>query len=140
MGKNEGRIVLQFAGVDSISAAEALAGMDVLIPHEERTTLEEGAAYISDLIGCDVYNGPDLVGTVQDVQFATTPDGVRRLEEAAPLLVVKSPNGDEILVPFAKAFLAAVDTAAKRIDMNLPKGLLDVNRAGGRADEHDPRE
>lgn len=140
VGKNEGRIVLQFAGIDSISAAETLAGMDVLVPHDERATLEEGAAYISDLIGCSVYNGPALVGVVDDVQFATTPDGTRRLEEAAPLLVAKSADGGEVLVPFAKAFLSNVDTAAKRIDMNLPEGLLDVNRAGGTAGERDPRE
>lgn len=137
VGKNEGRIVLQFAGVDSISAAEALAGMDVLVPREERVALEDGAVYISELVGCAVYDGMVPVGIVTDVQFATTPDGARRLEDAAPLLVVKTTNDDEVLVPFARAFLAAIDTAAKRIDMNLPEGLLDVNRSGGAKSERD---
>ena len=36
VGKNEGRIVLQFAGIDTISDAELIAGMDVLVPREER--------------------------------------------------------------------------------------------------------
>ena len=140
VGKNEGRIVLQFAGVDSISAAEALAGMDVLVPREERVAPEDGAVYISELVGCAVYDRTVLVGIVTDVQFATTPDGARRLEEAAPLLVVKTTNDDEVLVPFARAFLAGIDTAARRINMNLPEGLLDVNRSdGGTKGERDSR-
>jgi 16S rRNA processing protein RimM len=71
------------------------------------------------------------VGVVEDVQFAMTADGGRRLDDAAPLLAVRSLEGDEILVPFAKAFLVAVNTEAKRIDMTLPEGLIEVNRATG---------
>jgi 16S rRNA processing protein RimM len=128
VGKNVGRIVLHFAGVDTISDAEALAGMDVIVPGEERVALDEESNYISELIGCTVYDGTIQVGVVTDVQFPTTPDGGRRLEEAAPLLAVTSVDGDEVLVPFAKAFLVAVDVEARRIDMHLPEGLVEVNR------------
>ena len=128
LGKNAGRIVLQFAGIDSISDAESVAGLEVIIPEEERQALDEDAAYISELVGCTVYDGGAAVGVVEDVQFPTTPDGGRRLAEAAPLLVVRSHEGDEVLIPFAKAFLVAMDTNAKRIDMTLPAGLIDVNR------------
>ncbi len=69
------------------------------------------------------------IGVVEDVQFAMTADGGRRLDDAAPLLAVTSPEGDEILIPFAKAFLVAVDTEAKRIEMKLPEGLVEVNRS-----------
>src|ERR1700682_4275867 len=41
VGKNEGRIVLQFAGVETISAAELIAGQDVIVPLEERLPLDE---------------------------------------------------------------------------------------------------
>jgi 16S rRNA processing protein RimM len=71
------------------------------------------------------------VGVIEDVQFAMSADGGRRLDDAAPLLAVTSPEGDEILIPFAKAFLVAVDTEAKRIDMTLPGGLMEVNRPAG---------
>ena len=130
-GKNEGRIVLHFAGVDTISAAELLAGRDVIVSYEERVPLDDESTYISDLIGCTVYDGATAVGVIDDVQFPATADGGRRLEEAAPLLAVTSPDGEEILIPFAKAFLIAVDTAAKRVDMVLPSGLVDVNRSAG---------
>jgi 16S rRNA processing protein RimM len=131
VGKNEGRVVLQFAGIDTISDAESIAGQDVLVPREERLALEDESVYISELIGCTVYDGSLPVGVVEEVQFATTADGGRRLDDAAPLLAVRSPEGDEILIPFAKAFLVAVDTEAKRIDMTLPEGLIEVNRPAG---------
>lgn len=131
VGKNEGRIVLQFAGIDTISNAESIADLDVLIPSEERLPLDEESVYISELIGCTVYDGLKPVGIVEDVQFAMTADGGRRLEDAAPLLAVTSLDGSEILIPFAKAFLVKVDTDAKRIEMTLPDGLIEVNRPMG---------
>ncbi|MBB5316190.1 ribosome maturation factor RimM [Tunturibacter empetritectus] len=129
VGKNEGRIVLQFAGIETISDAEAVAGLDVIVPREERRVLDDDSVYISELIGCTVYDGAAAVGVVEDVQFATTADGARRLTDAAPLLEITSLAGDEILIPFVKAFLVAVDTEAKRIEMKLPEGLIEVNRS-----------
>jgi 16S rRNA processing protein RimM len=128
VGRNEGRIVLGFAGIDSISAAETIAGLDVIIPAEERQALDDDSEFISDLIGCRLYDGETAVGVVADVQFATTADGSRRLEEAAPLLVVDGEAGDQILVPYAKAFLVGVDIEARRIEMRLPAGLVELNR------------
>jgi 16S rRNA processing protein RimM len=133
VGRNQGRIVLHLAGIDSINAAELLSGLDVIIPETERLALDEDASYVSDLVGCTLYDlalsgNPLAVGVVTDVQFATTPDGSRRLDDAAPLLAVETPEGDEVLVPFVKAFIISLDPAAKRIEMSLPPGLLDVNR------------
>jgi 16S rRNA processing protein RimM len=129
VGKNEGRIVLQFAEIDSITAAEGIAGLDVIVPYEERLPLDDESEYISDLIGCTVYDGSTAVGVIDDVQFPATPDGARRMAEAAPLLVVLSPDGAEILIPFAKAFLVGVHVKERRVDMVLPEGLVEVNRA-----------
>jgi 16S rRNA processing protein RimM len=129
VGKNQGRVVLKLSGVDSINDAELLSRLDVLVPREQRVALEEeDSNYISDLIGCTVYDAGDPIGVIDDVQFATTPDGLRRLEERAPMLVLSSDNGEELLVPFAKDFLVKIDAQAKRVDMKLPIGLLDVNR------------
>ena len=133
VGRNAGRIVLRFAGVDSIEQAAPLAGFEVLVPLAERTPLDPGAAYISDLIGCTVYDRDQPLGTVASVQFPTTPDGARRLDAAAPLLVLATPSGDELLVPFARAFLVALDPAAKSIRMALPEGLAEINLQPNRA-------
>jgi 16S rRNA processing protein RimM len=139
VGKNQGRIVLHFAGIDSISDAESIAGLDVVVPREERLRLDDESVYISELIGCTVFDGARAVGVVEDVQFAMTADGARRLDEAAPLLTVISPDGDEVLIPFAKSFLVSVDTEAKRIEMMLPEGLIEVNRSPGAADDEDQK-
>jgi 16S rRNA processing protein RimM len=132
VGKNAGRIVLHLAGVDSIEKAERLASKEVLVPIAERIPLESGSSYISDLIGCTVYDHDRSLGVVDSVQFPTTPDGSRRLEDAAPLLVILSPDGEEILVPFAKAFLLNLDVASKSIRMELPAGLAEINQPGNR--------
>jgi 16S rRNA processing protein RimM len=126
-GKNQGRIVLQFAGINSISEAELWAGTEVIIPAEERITLDDEANYISDLIGCTVYDGPVAVGVIEDVQFPTTSDGTRRFEDAALLFMVSSSDGNEVLIPYVKAFLAQLDLQKKRVDMKLPPGLLELN-------------
>src|SRR5438105_6530054 len=107
VGRNAGRIVLHLAGIESISDAENLNGQEVVVPVSERLPLEADAAYVSDLIGCTVYDGETALGVVEDVQFPTTSDG-SRLEDAAPLLVLASQNGGEVLIPFAKAFLVGI--------------------------------
>jgi 16S rRNA processing protein RimM len=140
VGKNQGRIVLQFAGVDTITQAEGLAGLEVLVRGEDRLPLDEDAVYTSELIGCTVYDGTVAIGVIVDVQFPTTADGSRRLEEAAPLLEVTSGDGEDILIPFAKAFLIGVDIKSKRVEMTLPKGLVDVNRTPGATSGEDASE
>ncbi len=118
---HKGAIVLHFAGVDSISAAEELKGLIVAIPGAERTPLAEGDAYIGDLIGCILVNvaatAPEEVGEIEDVD---------RTGGAAPLLVVRGKNG-EVLIPFAKSYLRKLDLAARRVEMALPEGLVDLN-------------
>lgn len=128
VGKNAGRIVLEFEAIDSISTAETLSGLEVIVPAEERLELDEESEYIADLLGCAVFDGDTLIGTVAGVDFPTTPDGTRRLEDAAPLLTVISEDGTEILIPYVKAFLVSISVESKRIDMRLPEGLLDLNK------------
>lgn len=127
VGRSRGRIVLQLAGIESITAAEALAGLDLVVREEDRLPLEEDSFYISDLVGCELMDNSVPIGTVTDVQFPTAPDGTR-LTEAAPLLVIDGADQGEILVPFVKAFVQRIDLPGRKIVMTLPAGLVDVNR------------
>jgi 16S rRNA processing protein RimM len=129
VGRNRGRIVLQFAGIESISAAETLAGLDLVVREEDRIPIEEGSTYVSDLVGCNLLDNSVTVGVVTDVQFPTAPDGTK-LDEAAPLLVVQAVDDSEILIPFVKAFIQQIDLPGRKLIMNLPAGLIDVNRPG----------
>ena len=114
---HKGRIVLKFAGIDAINDADALRGLFVAIPAAERAPLTDDAVYIGDLIGCSVIdlNAAATIGVVTDV------------DKEASLLAVESRNRGEILIPFAKAYLANLDLAGKRIEMRLPQGLLEIN-------------
>jgi 16S rRNA processing protein RimM len=110
-------VVLKFEGVDSISDAESLVRSELQVPRSERAPLEPGAAYVSDLVGCTLFEREREVGIVSDVRFGAG---------EAPLLVVGA-GKSELEIPFAQEFLVRVDLDAKRIEMNLPEGLLDVN-------------
>ncbi len=117
---HQDRMVLKFAGIDSISEAETLVGCELQIPQVERAELEAGAAYVGDLIGCTVLTVEGAareLGRVEDVDFTAG---------EAPLLVVRA-GKRELLVPFASEFVRSLDTAAKRIEMALPEGMLDLD-------------
>jgi len=66
---HKGYLVLKFEGIDSISEAEALLGSELQVPANERAHLEPGWSYISDLVGCAVFDGDREIGSVADVQF-----------------------------------------------------------------------
>ncbi len=127
VGRNQGRVVLHLAGIDSIEQAETLSHLEVIVPDEARVELAEDEEYIDDLVECQVFDGATLVGTVTGVEFPTTADGTRRLAEAAPRLTVTAPNGDEVLIPYVQSFLITLSVDQKRIDMQLPAGLLELN-------------
>jgi 16S rRNA processing protein RimM len=118
---HKGGVVLHFAGVDSISAAEALAGLIVAIPLAERAPLGEDEVYVADLIGCALVDvageAPVVVGEIGEVDRTAGP---------VALLVVRGAAG-EVLIPFARSYLRSVDVAARRVEMALPEGLAELN-------------
>lgn len=114
--------IFHFEGCDSISDAEKLAGWDIQIPLAERMPLPGGSYYVTDLIGCEVRDSAGrALGSVRDVQFTgeDTP--------GTPLLVIDAPEG-ELLIPLAQEICTRVDLPARRIEVNLPEGLRDLNR------------
>jgi 16S rRNA processing protein RimM len=116
---HKGRVVLKFVEVDSIADADTLRGFEVVIPREERMPLQGDAVYVSDLLGVrviDVSRGhAEDAGEIMDVE----PEG------AGPaMLVIRTPAGEELLIPFVRAYLRKLDIEAKRMEMELPLGLL----------------
>jgi len=115
---HKGLVVLKFRGIDSISDAEGLIGAELQVPRVERAGLEQGWTYVSDLAGCTLVDNGQELGTIEDVQFGAG---------EAPLLVVVGKTGKKFDVPFAEAYLEAVDTTRKQVRMKLPEGLLEIN-------------
>ena len=56
------------------------------------------------------------IGRVVDVNFGAG---------TAPLLIVGSESGQEFMVPFVESFIRELDLNAKRIEMQLPEGMLE---------------
>jgi len=111
-------LVLKFAGVETITDAEALKGAELQVPRSERAELEPGWTYLSDLIGSTVFDGGREIGKIVDVAFGAG---------EAPLLVVAGAAKLPYEIPFAEAYLETVDVERKQVRMRLPEGLLDVN-------------
>ena len=121
--RHKDRIVLKFLQVDSITEAETLRGFEVVVAPGERVPLEGDAVYVSDLVGLhviDITPGvPEDAGEIVDVE----PEG------AGPaMLVIHAADGEELLIPFVRAYLRTVDLAAGRMEMELPPGLLATQR------------
>jgi len=114
---HKGQLILKFVEIDSISKAEELAGCELQVPGEQRAQLEPGWNYLSDLIGCTVFDGDRELGNIGEVRFGAG---------EAPLLVVKA-GSKEYEIPYAEAYLQQVDLSHKQIRMSLPEGLLEVN-------------
>jgi 16S rRNA processing protein RimM len=115
---HKGMLVLKFAGVDSISDAEVLVGSELQVPRSERSKLQTGWNYVSDLVGCTVLDQGKDIGRIEDVQFGAG---------EAPLLIVRDAKARLLEVPFAEAYLDRVDVQQKQVHMTLPEGLLEVN-------------
>jgi 16S rRNA processing protein RimM len=135
---HRGQAIFHFEGFTSIGEAEKLRGLDVLLPFEQRVALPAGQFFVSDLIGCSVFenpaspnvlssspclasSAPSFLGTVRDVQFSG--EGI----SGTPLLGVDTSQG-ELLIPLAEDICGRIDVAARRIDVVLPDGLRDLNR------------
>jgi len=117
---DRGRVVFKFQGVDSIAEAEKLRGLEVRIPRTSRLELAPGEYYLSDLIGCDVTeaSGGLTIGKVCSWEDYG----------GSVLLVVEDRSGNELMIPFAQSICVNIDVEARRIQVNLPEGLKELNR------------
>jgi len=114
---HQGTLIFKFRGVDSISEAELLTGSEVRVPLAQRTQLDPGEFFQDDLVGCQVidrHTGQSL-GAVSGWE-----DG-----GGSGLLVLDG----GLLIPFARSICVEIDPAAKRIAVELPEGLKDLNRS-----------
>ena len=123
-----GQAVIHFAGVESISDAEKLRGLELQVPLGDRAAIPPGRYYISELIGCAVWeeNAAAPLGTVREVQPLAARQSEGRAAESW-LLAVETAQG-ELLIPLAAEICTRVDIAARRIDVRLPEGLRDLNQ------------
>ena len=116
-----GQAIFHFAESNSVDDARKLVGLEVQVPLADRVKLPAGSYYISDLVGCAVREKDGVeVGLVRDVEIHG--DEI----SGTPNLVVDTARG-ELLIPLAQEICVDVDTAARRIEVVLPRGLRELN-------------
>jgi len=111
------RIVLKFAGIDSISSAEDYVDCWVVIPADQAVTLPEGTYFDHDLVGCSVRdlqgNGLGIVSEILRIAGNNQ-------------LVVKD-SDRECLIPVVDCICVEIDIKNKQITVDPPEGLLDLD-------------
>lgn len=112
-----GRPILAFEGVSTIEQAERLAGLELRVPEEVLQPLEAGAYYQHQLVGCVVETtAGERVGLVTKVDAGL----------GGSVLTIAGPRG-EVLIPFAADICVGIDVGARRITIDPPEGLLELN-------------
>ena len=115
-----GRPIVGFVGFDRIEDVERLAGLELRVPEDALQPLQPGTYYEHQLAGCVVETtAGDVVGEVTGVEGGA----------GASRVVVSGPRG-EILIPLAVDICVEIDVAHKRIRIDAPAGLLELNERG----------
>lgn len=107
---HKGAVLIKFAGIDDISAAEALRGAKIYIRESELMPLAEDEYYVHDILGLDV----------------VTTEG-ERLGKVRQIL--RSPANDvyvtdRAMIPAVKEFVVSIDLCAKKMIVRPVEGLV----------------
>jgi 16S rRNA processing protein RimM len=117
MRVHNGRPIVAFEGSQRIEDVEPLAGRELRVPEETLHTLEPGTFYQHQLVGCEVETvAGKKVGVVSRVGGGA----------AGSLLTVDGEQG-EVLVPMVADICVEIDVVARRIRIDPPDGLLELN-------------
>lgn len=111
-----GRVLLKIEGINSIDEAEKIKGFRVWLPLQSLPVLNDKEFYFHEIIGftlIDVNIGE--VGIITDVFDIPSNTIIQVIKE-----------GKEILIPAAKKLINNINRAEKKMNMNLPEGLLDI--------------
>jgi 16S rRNA processing protein RimM len=111
---HQGRPIVRLEGIETMNDAEPLAGADIWLPESAVDPLPERTFYRHDLIGCAVQ---DTTGAVLGVVT-----GVEGTLDRSYLVI-----DGYVMIPLVEGICVAVDIAARRVTVDPPDGLLDVN-------------
>jgi 16S rRNA processing protein RimM len=123
----DARPIIRLEGIDGRTQAEELRGMDLSTSGGDAPALGEGEWWAHELEGCEVLDGPQLLGTVNRLV---------ELPSCEALEVLPARGGEPVLVPLVRDAVREVAPAQRRIEVNLDfLGLTGVDpTAGGGGD------
>lgn len=114
--RHRDRLLVGFAGVADRAGAEALRGLTLVAEVDDVETPDDADEfYDHQLVGLSVRTtGGKPVGELTDVLHGGGQD----------IIVVRTPDAREVLVPFVSALVPVVDVAAGRVEVADRPGLL----------------
>jgi 16S rRNA processing protein RimM len=107
--------LLQFREIESRTALEARRLRYLGAPREELRALGPNAMYRHEIPGAEVVAGGVVIGIARELVG----------DVGAELLVLEA-QGREHLIPFRAPILKRLDRVARRIELELPPGLLEL--------------
>lgn len=114
---NKDILLLGFEGIETRNQAETLRGAKLFIETEELDEDDDEGWYEHELVGLEARVGSQVVGKIAALHTLPVQD----------LLVVETPDGKEILVPFVEQIVPEVNVADGFVLMTPPDGLFEVN-------------
>ncbi len=142
--------IIKLEGIDNRNQAEALRGSILYVKKSDRPFLEDDEYLVSDLVGLEVYHqhtgenigivvnvftaGNDIIEVKPHKQPELPPQkplrdlsNISRVSKRKKIKVKKSPKYITVLIPFVNEIVPVVDINNKRIEINPPEGLLDLD-------------
>lgn len=112
-------VILKFKGIDNINDVEKYRKCALYVTRENAVALEENEYFIADLIDMEVVTDEEeRLGTLVDVMQTGAND----------VYVVKTENGEEILIPAIRDCIRSVDVEKGQMCIHLLPGLRDMNK------------
>lgn len=115
--RSNDQAVIHVEGIDNITAAEKIVGSSVYLPLNALPKLEGNKFYFHEVIGFTVIDKEHgEIGTIEKVLDFPQQD----------ILLVKKGYATEILIPVRDEIIKKVNRALKNIEIEAPKGLIDI--------------
>ena len=121
--KGQTSYLVKFERIDSEEQARQFVNKTVFaLKSELKEYMAESG---EDLIDSDDWSGFE----VHDSELGTL-GTLERIDDSTAniLMVVETPDGEELYIPLAEEFLTGIDPDKRIINVNLPEGLIDLNK------------
>lgn len=117
--KNNETALMKFIDVDTQEQARALTGCEVYFPRALSDSTEDTLSW-AEIIGYTLieHASQTVVGQIMNVDTSTV----------NVLFEVENAEKEVLLIPASEAFIVQTDTRKKTISLNLPDGILDLNK------------
>ena len=107
--------IIKFKDMYHINDIEKYKGYSLKVAEENLNDLDDGEFYYHEIIGLEVYEGDNLIGTIKEILQPGAND----------VWVVKRKGKRDLLLPYIPPVVLNVDIPNNRVDVELLEGLDD---------------